>query len=285
MSESKGAAPAILTGCEAVLATDSVWQRLFRDSQALMREQYSTSCDIGALFVQVFARFFQPKCWRQDEICDHIVKIGVGSLPIIAVSTVFAGLVVTNEIAWHMDKALHTVQMIPGFTGQFILRELGIAIPALLIVSKVGASITAEIGSMKVTEQIDALKLLGIDPIDYLVFPRFIASIFSTACLVLIASAVTLACAVLVATTQYNFGFGEYMNALRHFVGGKDLMCLLVKGTVFGAVIPVIACAYGFRCRGGAEGVGTATTNSVVSATIAVISLDFVLTFVFTRLI
>ena len=108
------------------------------------------------------------------------------------ISTAFAGLVVTNEIAWHMDRALHTVAMIPGFTGQFILRELGIAIPALLLVAKVGASITAEVGSMKVTEQIDALKLLGIDPINYLVFPRFIASIFSGACLVLIAAGVTL---------------------------------------------------------------------------------------------
>ena len=80
-------------------------------------------------------------------------------------------MVVTNEIAYHMDLALHTVSMIPGFTGQFILRELGIAIPALLLVAKVGAAITAEVGSMKVTEQIDALKLLGIDPISYLVFP------------------------------------------------------------------------------------------------------------------
>jgi phospholipid/cholesterol/gamma-HCH transport system permease protein len=184
-----------------------------------------------------------------------------------------------------MDKALHTVTMIPGFTGQFILRELGIAIPALLIVSKVGASITAEVGSMKVTEQIDALKLLGIDPVDYLVFPRFVASIFSTACLVVIASWVTLACAILIATTQYGFGFGEYTNALRHFVGLKDIACMTVKGVVFGAVIPVIACGYGFRCRGGAEGVGTATTNSVVASTMAVITLDFALTFIFTRLL
>jgi phospholipid/cholesterol/gamma-HCH transport system permease protein len=253
-----------------------------RQMRALAHEQYCTAIDITALFGQVFARFLRFECWRWNEICESIVKIGVGSLPIIVVSTAFAGLVVTNEIAWHMDRALHTVTMIPGFTGQFILRELGIAIPALLLVAKVGASITAEVGSMKVTEQIDALKLLGIDPVNYLVFPRFIASIFSTACLVLIASGITLGCAMLIAITQYNFGLGEYLNALRHFVGFKDLVCALVKGLVFGAVIPVISCAYGFRCKGGAEGVGTATTNSVVSSTMAVITLDFILTFIFT---
>src|SRR5690606_10774405 len=108
--------------------------------------------------------------WRVREIITAIVHIGVESLPIIMVSTAFAGLVVTTQIAWHMDAALHTVTMIPGFTGQFILRELGIAIPALLLVSKVGAAMTAEIGTMKITEQIDALKLLRIDPIHYLVF-------------------------------------------------------------------------------------------------------------------
>lgn len=266
------------------LPADNVWMRLIRDSMAFSREQWRTSRDIAGLFLQTLARAGRLECWRWNEICDAIVKIGIGSLPIIVISTAFAGLVVTNEIAWHMERALHTVSMIPGFTGQFILRELGIAIPALLLVAKVGASITAEVGSMKVTEQIDALKLLGIDPINYLVFPRFVASIFSAACLVLIAAAVTLACAIFVATTNYGFGFGEYMNTLRHFVGVSDVMCALVKGVVFGAVIPIVSCAYGFRCKGGAEGVGTATTNSVVASTILVISLDFVLTFIFTQL-
>ncbi len=81
--------------------------------------------------------------WRRDEIIQHLVHHGIGSIPIIAISTAFAGLVVTQEIAFHMDHALHTTSMIPGFTGQFIMRELGIAVPALLIVSKVGASMTA----------------------------------------------------------------------------------------------------------------------------------------------
>ncbi|OFZ74054.1 MAG: hypothetical protein A3K03_13170 [Bdellovibrionales bacterium RIFOXYD1_FULL_44_7] len=220
--------------------------------------------------------------WRRHEIYAAIVQIGIGSIPIIVIATTFAGLVITNEMAWHMNEALHTITLMPGFTGQFILRELGIAIPALLLVSKVGAAITAEIGTMKVTDQLDALKLLGIQPVSYLVFPRFIASILSTACLTLIAIIVTLSCALSVAVIRYNFSFLEYLNALRHFVGAGDVFCALVKGSVFGAVIPVISCAYGFRCKGGAEGVGRATTDSVVASTIAIIVLDFVLTYFFT---
>jgi phospholipid/cholesterol/gamma-HCH transport system permease protein len=249
-----------------------------------LHEQLDTFRDIGKLFMQVLARLFR-RPWRWKEILTAIVQIGVGSLPIIVIATAFAGLVISTEIAWHMDEALHTIQMIPGFTGQFILRELGIAIPALLLVSKVGAATTAEVGTMKVTEQIDALKLLGIDPVSYLVFPRFIASIFSLACLTLISIAVTLACALSVAVMKYNFSVLEYINALQHFIGFEDLLCALVKGVVYGAVIPIVSCVYGFRCQGGAEGVGTATTNSVVTSTMLVITLDFILTYFFTLIL
>jgi phospholipid/cholesterol/gamma-HCH transport system permease protein len=247
----------------------------------LLRENFETIREVFRLFGQTTRRLFVFP-WRWAEIFQAVVQIGIGSIPIIVVSTAFAGMVVTNEIAYHMDLALHTTSMIPGFTGQFILRELGIAIPALLLVAKVGAAVTAEVGSMKVTEQIDALKLLGIDPVSYLVFPRFIASIISAACLTLAASAVTLGCAILIAIYRYNFSALEYINALRHFIGAKDLICAVIKGMIFGAVIPIISCAYGFRCKGGAEGVGTATTNSVVASTIAVIILDFILTYIFT---
>ncbi len=222
--------------------------------------------------------------WRRDEIVQHLVQHGIGSIPIIAISTAFAGLVVTQEIAFHMDHALHTTTMIPGFTGQFILRELGIAVPALLIVSKVGASMTAEIGGMKITEQVDALKLLGIDPVGYLVFPRWMAGMIASVSLTLIALAVTLTCAILMAVVKFNFSTLEYVNNLRHFVGLSDLLCAVVKALAYGAVTPLIACTYGFRCQGGAQGVGSATTESVVSATIAVILLDFVLTYLFTLL-
>lgn len=219
--------------------------------------------------------------YRPREILGYMYSIGIGSLPIITISTAFAGFVITSELAYQMDTALHTVEMLPGFSGQFVFRELGIVIPALLLVSKVGAATTAEVGSMKVTEQIDALRLLQIDPIEFLVYPRFVASIVVIACLTIVSIFVTLACAIAVAVLRYNFGILEYLNALAHFVNGMDLVCALVKGMVFGAVVPIISCFYGFNCSGGAEGVGSATTNSVVTSTIIVITLDFLLTFAF----
>ena len=237
--------------------------------------------DIFRLFFETLS-WIPRRPWRWQEIAHFIVQMGLGSLPIIGFATAFAGLVVTTEIAWHMDQALNTVSMIPGFTAQFIVRELGIALPAALMVAKVGASTTAEVGTMKVTEQIDALRLLRIDPVGYLVFPRFIASIVSITCLTLIAIGITLGCAIAVAVAKYNFSVLEFMNAVRHFVGPMDLLCALVKGAVFGAIVPIISCAYGFRCGGGAKGVGSTTTDSVVTSTIAVILFDFLLTYVFT---
>ncbi|MEW6056873.1 MAG: ABC transporter permease [Bdellovibrionota bacterium] len=223
--------------------------------------------------------------YRIREILQHMHSIGVGSLPIVAIATAFAGTVVTSEIAYHMDAALKTVEMIPGFSAQFVFRELGIAIPALLLVAKVGASTTAEVGTMKVTEQIDALRLLQIDPIEYLVFPRFVASIVMVAVLTVISIAITLTCAISVAVLKYNFSTLEYLNSLTHFISYLDLICAVIKGMVFGAVIPIISCFYGFNCTGGAQGVGTATTNSVVTSTIIVIVLDFILTFAFSLIL
>ena len=234
--------------------------------------------EVAKLYGLTLSRLFRWP-WRWNEILQATVQIGIESLPIIVTSTAFAGFVMTTEIAWHMDEALHTITMVPGFTGQFIIREIGIAIPVLLLVAKVGASTTAEVGTMKVTEQIDALKLLGIDPISYLVFPRFIACILSVVALTFISIGVTLVCAMAVAVFKYGFSVMEYINALRPFLKMSDLGGALIKGVTFGSVIPVVSCSFGFQCRGGAEGVGKATTQSVVTSTILVIILDFVITF------
>ena len=222
---------------------------------------------------------------RRNETFAAIENIGIGSLPIISIATGFTGLVMTSEIAWHMDFALSNVSMIPGFTGQFVLRELGIAVPAMLIVSKVGASMTAELASMRITEQLDAFKLLKIDVVSYHIFPRWIACIVSTICLTLISITITLFIAMFTAVTKYHFNSQEYLNTLAQFITSVDLLCAITKATIFGMIIPPIACAYGLKCEGGAQGVGQATTDAVVSATLAVIIIDFILTAFFSALL
>lgn len=251
-----------------------------------MRNKFKSSfIDALEIISGTFAAIFNPKVKRKSEIMAHISQMSIESLPIIVIATAFAGIVVTGEIAFHMDMALHTVEMIPGFSGQFIFRELGIAIPALLLVAKVGAATTAEVGTMKVTEQIDALKLLGINPVHYLVYPRFIASIVVVTSLTLIAILVTLTCAISFAVLKHGFSFQEYLNSLVPFLTQWDLLNAITKGMVFGAVIPLVSCFYGFRCGAGAEGVGTATTNSVVTSTVLVITLDFLLTYLFSLIL
>ena len=222
---------------------------------------------------------------RKLELMNQMEIIGLGSLPIVSIATGFTGLVMTSEIAWHMDFALSNVSMIPGFTGQFVVREFGIAIPALLMVSKVGASFTAELASMRITEQLDAFKLLKIDVISYHIFPRWAACTISTVCLTLISIAITLIIAMLTAVTKYHFNSQEYFNTLAQFINSMDLLCAVTKSAIFGMVIPPIACAYALKCEGGAQGVGQATTDAVVSCTLAVITLDFILTAIFSALL
>jgi phospholipid/cholesterol/gamma-HCH transport system permease protein len=216
--------------------------------------------------------------WRGREIVRLTTEMGVESFPIIGLATAAAGLVTTNEMAWHMNVALHDNSMIPGFSGQFIFRELGVVVPAFLIISKVGASLTAEIAVMKGTEQLDALKMLKISTLQYLIFPRWVASILSVICLTLLSLSVTLAFAMLTAVLKLNFNVAEYLTTLQKFLGARDVIGAIVKSAAFGAVIPIISCIYGMESDGGAQGVGEATTQSVVTSTLAVIVLDFVLT-------
>ena len=223
--------------------------------------------------------------YRHKEFMASMETIGLGSLPVITLATGFTGLVMTSEIAWHMDFALSNVSMIPGFTGQFVLRELGIAVPALLIVSKVGASMTAELASMRITEQLDAFKLLKIDVVSFHIYPRWLACTVSTVCLTIISITITLVIAMFTAVTKYHFNSQEYFNTLAQFITSTDLLCAITKATVFGTVIPAIACAYGLKCETGAQGVGQATTDAVVTATLAVIILDFILTAFFSALL
>lgn len=216
------------------------------------------------------------------EVLNYIEDVGVGSAPIIILATLFSGMIVSNEIAWHMQKALGDYSLIPGFTAQFIFRELGIAVPALLLISKAGASISATVSNMKISEQFEAMKIFGLSPRTYVFYPIWMATQISLVLLTLMSLISTLMCAALVAVLFYGFTWGEYFNAVREFLHFSDLALALVKAWVFGAVFPLIAIYSGYNCESSAEGVGRAATASVVQGTIITIVLDFIITFVFT---
>lgn len=236
--------------------------------------------EFAELFIRTAIGVFVPP-FRIKNLIQQMYFVTNESLFIIVFCVAFAAVVTILEASFHMKIVIQNDSMVPGFAAVLILREMGAVISALLLTSRVGAGFTAEVGSMKVTEQIDALKMLGIDPVRFLVVPRFIACIYGGFILSIVANLVCLYCAMLVSQVQLGYTSGSFLTAMVRFVQYKDLIFASIKGAAFGAVIPLVSCFYGFRCKSGAEGVGLATTNSVVTSSIAIIILDFILSYLF----
>jgi phospholipid/cholesterol/gamma-HCH transport system permease protein len=249
----------------------------------ILLETSTSIKDFYTLVLQTLVGVITPPV-RWKDIFNQIYFMANQSMFIIVFCVSFAAMVTIVEASFHMKLVIHDDSMVPGFASLLILRELGSVVTALLLTSRVGAGLAAEIASMQITEQIDAFKMLGLEPIRFLVVPRFIASIFSSLALCIIANLVCIFCAMLVCTLQLGFTSGAFFTAMRSFVHFEDLVLAMIKGACFGAVIPLFSCYFGFRCRAGAEGVGLATTNSVVSTSIAIIIIDFLLTYSFSML-
>ncbi len=232
------------------------------------------------LFGETIVGALTPPFRVRDTIRQFYFVANQSAL-IIAFCVSFAAVVTIIEASYHMKLVIQNDTMVPGFAAMLILRELGSVVMALLLTSRVGAGFAAEVASMQVTEQIDAFRMLGLDPVRLIVVPRFVACLLAGFVLSIFANLVCLYCAMLVSTMKLGYTMGGFIVAMRTFVHFRDLVFASIKGTAFGSVIPIFSCYCGFRCRAGAEGVGLATTRSVVATSIAIIMIDFVLTFVF----
>jgi phospholipid/cholesterol/gamma-HCH transport system permease protein len=160
-------------------------------------------------------------------------------------------------------------------------RELGPVIAGLMVAGRIGASMAAEIGTMRVTEQIDALVTLSTNPFKYLVVPRVLAAVAMLPILVLIADIIGVLGGYLVAVYKLNFNMSSYLRQTVDFLEWMDVISGLVKAAVFGFLIAMLGCFHGYNSGGGAQGVGRATTNSVVSASIMILVVDYMLTELF----
>lgn len=229
--------------------------------------------------MRISMSWFFPFRWK--ETLQQLYFVANGSLAIIVFCVSFAAMVTILESSFHMKLVIQNDSMVPGFAALLILRELGAVVTALLMTSRVGAGIAAEVGSMKVTEQIDALKMLGIDPISYLVVPRFVATVIGSVVLVVIANMTCIFCAILISESYLGYTPNMFLSAMRAFVHFNDMIFSMIKAAAFGAVIPLVSCYFGFHCKPGADGVGKSTTNSVVFASIGIIFLDFILSYTF----
>jgi phospholipid/cholesterol/gamma-HCH transport system permease protein len=236
-----------------------------------------------ALVAETIVGIFTPP-YRVKDLFKQLDFVIWQSAPVVIFSVSFAAIVTIIEASFHMKLVIKNDALVPGFAALLILRELGAVVSALLITSRVGAGLAAEVGTMKVTEQIDALRMLGIQPVKFLVVPRFLACVIGGFVLSIIANLVCLYCAMLVSQVSLGYSPGSFIVAMRSFVSFQDLIFAAIKGACFGSVIPLFSCFYGLRCKSGADGVGSATTQSVVTTSVAIIVLDFVLGYIFSYL-
>lgn len=232
---------------------------------------------IGLIIESMFKRPHGREFLRQFEF------VAWQGLPVILFCVSFAAMVTVLESAFHMRILIQNDSLVPGFAALLILRELGAVIACLLMASRVGAGYAAEIGTMKVTEQLDALKLLGIDRYWYLSAPRLFACAIAGAILTIFANLTCLYSAYLISQVQLGHSPASFLAGLRTFVQFQDLIFATIKGFCFGATIPIIATYFGFNCSDGAEGVGQATTKSVVASSVTIIVMDFFLTWLFSH--
>lgn len=208
---------------------------------------------------------------------DQLYYVMWSSAWIVVVCVSFAAVVTVIEASFHMKLVVQNDSLVPGFSVLLIVRELGAVVTALLLTSKIGAGYAAEVSLMKSTEQLDALKLLGIDPVEYLTVPRFLACVVGGAVLTLLAVLTCLLAAMGVAYLKLDFSVGRFISVMRLFLDFPDIFLAMFKGVCFSAVIPIVACYYGFNAKSSSEGVGTATTQSVVTSSVLIIILDFIL--------
>lgn len=231
-------------------------------------------------FSNVLKSLFSPP-FRKKEFIEQLYFVMNKSLFIVVFCVSFAAVVTIIESSFHMKIVIKNDSLVPGFAALLILRELGAVVTSLLLTSRVGAGYAAETGSMKITEQLEALQMLGINKINFIVVPRFLACIVAGLVLTIVANAACLFFALIVTEAKLGYGLGAFVSSMRAFVSYQDFIFSAIKGTVFASVIPLISCFYGFKCQSGAEGVGQTTTKTVVTTTIVIIGLDFFLSWFF----
>ncbi|HTP76051.1 MAG TPA: ABC transporter permease [Rhizomicrobium sp.] len=234
---------------------------------------------IGSLTMFVIAAvsscFRPPVYWF--HIARQVMRIGYFSLPVVGLTAFFTGGVLALQI-YIGGNRYGAEAIVPQIVVLGITRELGPVIAGLMVAGRVAAAIAAEIGTMRVTEQIDALTTLATNPIKYLVVPRLIAAVVSMPILVAIADSIGVFGGYVVSTQSLGFSGGIYLKNTVDFMTHQDVTSGLIKAAVFGFIIAMMGCYNGFHSKGGAQGVGAATTNAVVSSSILILAANYLLT-------
>lgn len=223
---------------------------------------------------------FKKKFPKRKNIFEQMVFTGVKSIAIVFFVALFTGIVIAMQSAYQLAKLGATIY-VAAMVSVSMARELGPVLTALVVAGRVGAAITAEIGTMKVSEQIEALQTMALNPVRFLVVPRFLALVIMLPCLTIFSDIIGIMGGFLVGV--YNIGLDphRYLKVSFDFLVWKDVWTGLVKSLNFGVIISMVGCYMGLNTKGGAEGVGRATTLSVVTSFILIILFDCIWTGVF----
>ena len=222
---------------------------------------------------------FRPPLYPR-LILRQMVEIGFYSLPVVGLTAIFTGMVLALQ-SYTGFARFSAESAIPNVVIVSITRELGPVLAGLMVAGRVGAAMAAEIGTMRVTEQIDALDTLATNPFKYLVVPRLIAGVTMMPLLVLVADTIGVFGGYLVSTAKLGFNPATYIQNTIDFMEFQDVFSGVVKAAVFGFIITLMGCYNGYTSKGGAQGVGMATTNAVVSASILILSSNYLITELF----
>ena len=215
--------------------------------------------------------FYLRQIWQQ------ILRIGYFSLPVVGLTAFFTGGALALQI-YEGGSRFNAEGLVSSIVALGITRELGPVLAGLMVAGRVSAAIAAELGTMRVTEQIDALVTLSTNPHKYLVSPRLFAAVITMPVLVLVADTIGIMGGYIVATYSLGLNGGSYITSTVNFLTAGDISSGLIKSAVFGFIIALMGCYHGFHSRGGAQGVGRATTNAVVSASILILASNYAMT-------
>lgn len=222
----------------------------------------------------------EPRLLRLSAVFDQMTQVGVLALPSVGLACLFMGVVLAMQGAYQLTQ-IGAVDYVADLVGASMFREIGPLITAVIVIGRSGSSVTAELGTMRVSEEVDALEVMAIDPVRYLVAPRVMAMTLMLPCLTIIGECLGLVGGALISVFSLNIDPFYYGSRLLRAVVLVDLLSGLLKSLVFGVLIGFISCQYGMKVEGGAEGVGRATTNSVVHSLTAMLATDCLLTAVF----
>ena len=233
---------------------------------------------VNLMYATVVALLRPPFYW--GLFVEQCYALGVKSLSIAFITALSTGMVMSIQFGYGLERFGGKLY-VPKVVGLSIMRELGPVLPCLMLAGRVGAGIAAEVGSMKVTQQIDAIRVLGTDPIKKIVIPRVLAMLLMTPLITILADLIGITGGMLISYTELNISFDYYYHEAIISLRISDFTVGVAKSLFFGLIIAVTGCYYGLKTEGGTQGVGNATRRSVVVSSILITIFDFILTKVF----